>query len=1227
MNDKKLNNLFYLFASLFFLLLSVYLSKRADKLDSADETAKRVSEVFHNKFEYLKKSSDNILNEIITIKKENLFEHYRNKDYDLWERKGIYFALYKNNKLVYWNSSEIPEINLGNIPNQPDVSKLSNGWYITLKKHKNNYEILCYSLIKTEYVIKNNYLEEYFQSDYNLPSGYTIVKSNINKECIRISDVSNDVWLYLIPPVNFSQRPIKTISFIAFLTFLFLFLMLLRNLILEYNYFNKSIRFLFFVTAVLLFRIFTINSALFDFIRNIDLFNPAIYALSGYIPSTADLIINLLFLFFIAKELLYSGIRIFNPTNFNSVYSIIVFGFIHFIAISVSQITKSLVRDSTINFDVSNFYNLNNFSLIGIFATAIVFFTFHTLASYLIKQVANSESNRDFVLVTFSTSIFIILILFFTERYNFQTIYYSTAYIFIYWLFEKELLEKEYFTRSILYVLLFSLWSSMVLSSEINTKREQKAIAFSGRITQEKDKTAEFLFIDNYNKILNDDLVKKGFHNNDNESNERLNKLKQKYFSAHSNKYNIKFYVYDTLCNLLVKSTNAENKSHDYFEKIYTNSENRSEIPNLYYHKSNKVSGKNLVATFKINPQWHKKKEQQSLFIEFESELNNKDIGYPSLLLDKNFSVSDEYIDYSYGKFVNNKYIPGKLFSDFKYNTTTDFFKALNVKNDEFFNFKNYKHYLTIPDKNTAYVVSFKQLGFWQKMNFAAYLFLFYSLSFLLFVVIRGNASYLIKNFKVLNVRIRTVVITSVFITLTAFTIAIMLYFQNYFKKESRIKLSATLHNMMTDINNTFGEYRELNVSNSIYFNYLLSNLNNIFDTEINIYDTSGKISASSRYNIFEQGILSPVMHPQAYKKMNVDDYSEFINTEKIGLLEYISVYVPLYNFSNKLIGYIQLPFFNHEQEYKKEILNMVVTIVNIYVLLFVLSALFSIWLANRITLPLKILQQKFSSMQLGKSPDTIPYKSEDEIGSLISEYNRMVLALNDSVNELTKAEREGAWREMAKQVAHEIKNPLTPMKLNVQYLQKTIENNEEEWKEKFSKISSTLIEQIETLNNIANEFSSLAILPKSNFSELNISEVVESVVQFFKNNSNCKMELIDKTNKNCKVMADKDQLIRVFNNLIKNSIQATESVEDAFVSIVISRDDKMVSVQVKDNGVGIDTKDKEKIFRPNFTTKTSGSGLGLAMVKNIVETSGGAVRFESERNKGAEFYVYLPII
>ena len=264
--------------------------------------------------------------------------------------------------------------------------------------------------------------------------------------------------------------------------------------------------------------------------------------------------------------------------------------------------------------------------------------------------------------------------------------------------------------------------------------------------------------------------------------------------------------------------------------------------------------------------------------------------------------------------------------------------------------------------------------------------------------------------------------------------------------------------------------------------------------------------------------------------------------------------------------------------------------------------------------------------MKLGKENKPIEWNSDDEIGRLVKEYNNMIQKLGESAETLAKSERESAWREMAKQVAHEIKNPLTPMKLSVQHLQHSYKEQRPGWDKNIERMTQTMIEQIDTLAHIASEFSNFAKMPKANNEKINIADTITNVVALYNETENCKIEFNSVVN-NLFVLADREQLQRVFNNLIKNAIQSVPETREGKIFITLEKPNNTVLIKIQDNGTGISDEMKDKIFTPNFTTKSTGMGLGLAMVKSIIENCGGVIWFETIVDKGTVFFIALPLI
>lgn len=296
------------------------------------------------------------------------------------------------------------------------------------------------------------------------------------------------------------------------------------------------------------------------------------------------------------------------------------------------------------------------------------------------------------------------------------------------------------------------------------------------------------------------------------------------------------------------------------------------------------------------------------------------------------------------------------------------------------------------------------------------------------------------------------------------------------------------------------------------------------------------------------------------------------------------------------------------------------------YIILFILAALLAFLLSKNITRPLEIITRRFRKTKLGEYNEPIEWQGKDEVGELVQEYNRMLLQLESSALKLAQNERESAWREMAQQVAHEIKNPLTPMKLRMQQLVRTWKENPNGFDDRLRAFSESMIEQIDALTRIANEFSHFAKMPKPVFAEANVRELLEKVVALYTDREDTLITLQSNNESSYNAFIDKDQMIRVLNNLITNAIQAIPPERTGLVHISLRRGKNYILIRVNDNGVGISEENRMHLFVPNFTTKSTGTGLGLAMVKTIVEQNNGQVFYRSLENKGASFFVKLPV-
>jgi nitrogen fixation/metabolism regulation signal transduction histidine kinase len=336
---------------------------------------------------------------------------------------------------------------------------------------------------------------------------------------------------------------------------------------------------------------------------------------------------------------------------------------------------------------------------------------------------------------------------------------------------------------------------------------------------------------------------------------------------------------------------------------------------------------------------------------------------------------------------------------------------------------------------------------------------------------------------------------------------------------------------------------------------------------------------------------------------------------------------VPFYNDSDKLLAYLNLPYFRIQSVLARDISNVIVAVVNFTLLLIVITMFIIVIISGRLTSPLRMLSEGISKVELGKQSEHLSYTGHDEISDIVKQYNRMVDELQESAGKLAMSEREFAWREMAKQVAHEIKNPLTPMKLNIQQLYKSWKDGIPGFERKLESFTKNQIEYIETLSSIASAFSSFAKMPAANPVNVDLTDQIRTTLELFKNEENISFRTDWPIDYRIIVNADKEHLNGIFSNLIKNAIQSIPQGKSGIVKIKLAVTGNRVVVSIEDNGSGIPEELKENLFTPNFTTKSSGTGLGLSIVKRYAETANGKVWFESQQGKGSCFFVELPVI
>ncbi|TXE12464.1 sensor histidine kinase [Algoriphagus aquimarinus] len=407
-----------------------------------------------------------------------------------------------------------------------------------------------------------------------------------------------------------------------------------------------------------------------------------------------------------------------------------------------------------------------------------------------------------------------------------------------------------------------------------------------------------------------------------------------------------------------------------------------------------------------------------------------------------------------------------------------------------------------------------------------------------------------------------------------------------------------------------------------------VNELANTTASDIHLYNLDGKLESTNRPNIFDKKILAPLINPKAIAEIEEMGQSQYLAEEQIGKLRYKAVYLSIpATASQENLGILAVPFFESETELNTLIADVLSSIFNAFVVIFILFLFVSYFVSTNLTFPFKLLTQKLKATNL-ENNEPMYWGSKDEIGLLVNEYNNMLFKLENSKKVLASTEKESAWREMAKQVAHEIKNPLTPMKLTLQHLIRLQDAGRLDDAEKLKRSLETLIHQVDALSGIASSFSTFAKMPLPNNELMNFKSVLNQVLELFSGDQ--QVELIfqdDSFTQHIPIMGDDKLFGRVISNLVINGIQSVEPGVKPVIRIWLWMTEQAVFLEITDNGKGISDDLKDKIFIPNFSTKSTGSGLGLAIAKSGVETAGGKIWFETELGKGTTFYLTFPLM
>ena len=1160
--------------------------------------------------------------------------------------KKYFFYQYHLNEfaqpgLVFWNTQAVqPNEALLNTEDSTGFISLPNGYYVWDKKKAAGNMLVALIPIKWNYVITNTYLKNSFaigngfEKNYEitLEDGTVTVKSIEGKKLFNLYKKAGTV----IPKNNIVSVVFRLLGSILLL----LFLHICAIYIAMHSRLWKAV--LFLGVIVLALRVTSYYFPIPLNFRQFELFDPSVYGSNVILRSLGDLLINaVLFVWvilFVRHHLLVKKYAV--AVRFRSLKWVwlLLSALVMLAATYVcGHILRSMVADSKISFDVINFFTLNIYSIIGFIVLcciAIGYFLLAQILLYLLKPVFPKNFTALYIVVT------VLGLAFLTVGFNITLVTFE-FYLLVWLLLFLVLLSHRSLalnttgissSRLVFWLFFFSLSITVVIVKENNIKELVNRKHYAETLSTKADPSSETLMNTLLTDFRNESLAPNFYKFRSDSSNQVFkDSLVGSNFLGYTNKYETQIFTFDENEKPLY---NQDSTGFNELNTVLSTQGRPTGIAELYYYdesydRFSYISRKNITDT--------SGKLLGYVFILARSKKFKSDAPYPEL-----FSRGDEYA-------IENS----SVYAFAVYNNL----QLVNSHNDYAFATKIIKIQVPKEEFELKKKNDFDELWYRagpenvviiaKKDNFLLEVITLFSYFFCAFLLVTGI-------FWMLNVfvrsRLNTVKLrgyiqlsirnqihgTIIFISILSFLVigfATILFFIRRYENNNRERLSRTIKVMENEVRNSFAELAVFDDVIKIYdegykekLQQTVTKISEIHAADINLYDLEGNLRTSSLPLPYNKGIVSTKMDPEAYYHINRQKEVQYFKEEHIGSLSFVSNYVPVIDAGGREYAYLNIPYFTSQSKLKQEIANFLVTIINLNAFIFLIAGIVALFITNRITRSFSFISNKMKEVNLGSVNEAIEWKRNDEIGELVNEYNKMVGKLDVSANALAKSEREGAWREMARQVAHEIKNPLTPMKLSLQYLQKAISNNSDNVRELTANVAQTLVEQINHLNQIAGEFSQFANIGNPKSETFDLHEVLYQLIQLHRMDERVHLDCTP-VHHEIMVNADRTQLNRLFTNLIQNAIQAVPEGKEVQILIEEEIRDNRILIKITDNGMGIPENMRSKIFTPNFTTKTSGTGLGLAMCKGIVEHAKGNIWFETMADSGTTFFVELPLV
>ena len=962
------------------------------------------------------------------------------------------------------------------------------------------------------------------------------------------------------------------------------------------------------------------------------LFNSRYFASSVFNPSLGDLLLNNIVLLamaymgtmYIAKMGVLKKVRGMNEVS-RVIWAVLLillsYGALYF----EFYIIRTLYFHSQWSLDITSNLTFSSFKVISycifIINALVYFLVVHAIFKLVMQLVSRKLHN---LAISFALGTLLFMTVWHLSGLYFGAVLVPNfVYLCLLYFFSLPSSIDAIKYNTFLYFFVSALVSALVGASAGFIFGQQKSVnsknQFANQLLIDNDIRGEYLLAEASEKIKNDIFIKNRLYSPFYSKEIIEQKIRRVYLNNYLDRYDIQVYLF-----------NAQGRSYNYqipnlsvFVNAFAHEQYETDYQGVYFINESPLSPLKRYLVFVDIDRYGSTVGYVALDLKLKKIIPNA--VYPELIVDKRF-VQPEEDDYSYGIFQN-----GQLMNNAgMFNYQKGFNESMLKDPDLFVNgiIVDGHHHLGVTGGGERVVVVSSEV-YPLRNVLANFSFMFLILVFMTSLFILAKTFYNGKGKVRLNYasKIQLYLNLAFFLPLLIVSATTLSLISSSYKKDIIQRYNKKAESLSTNIANSLDNYTNNRFGREQLSNEL-AQIARYSESDINLFSVNGRLITTSQPTIYENDLLSEYINPLALGIINEQENDQVILEEKVGSLLYKSAYVAVKSFeTGELMGILSIPFFDSQYELEEEIIEIVANIMILFTFIFLAILIVSYFASRTLTFPLMYITQKIKRTSLSVYNEPLVWNTKDEIGLLVGEYNRMLENLEASKKALSKSEKESAWREMAKQVAHEIKNPLTPMKLTLQHLKRILYEEKEAEKETIDRSINTLLQQIDTLSDIATSFSAFAQMPIPKQEPYEIVSVLKRTVVLFKNEKNAEINL-EYAQEEVYVEGDKQLMGRIFSNLIINGVQSVSASKSARINIKLEiKDGNMLLLQFEDNGEGIAEEIREKVFVPNFSTKYAGSGIGLAIAKRGIEHAGGAIWFETEVGGGTVFFISLPIV